>query len=211
MARCSIYIDTVSLPAADAAAPIRPAASQYAASYRLPGSPRERATPPAPAAAAAARAAGAARVWAVALKHCGVAWVPAGAALARALLLHPLALIVSRQEVVAGAGRGGEARVVDVPVGSAEVDLSPLLMARPGGEEPATRWVDMRDLIDHLQIFCLVRQAMFASFLICEQLPPWYHRALAPAGCRRKAAHPVVVRLPCPTPSHAPPADAAGG
>ncbi|KAI8475817.1 MAG: hypothetical protein J3K34DRAFT_516995 [Monoraphidium minutum] len=150
MARCSVYFESVLLPAGEADALGRPTACQYAASYQLPGSHAARATAPAPAAPAGAlgapRAPGAPRTWAVPLRHCGVFWAAAGVQLARALLLFPLSISVTRQEPVAGGARGGGGAaaapaVVDVPVGSAELDLSPLLAPRPGAREPATRWL----------------------------------------------------------------------
>ena len=184
LARCSVFVDQVALPAGDDAFSSLEAArgSFYSAAYRLPGSASDRATPAAPPAplapetgrfvgALAARGGGGggggragggagggaggagagAAAWGVQLQFCGVHWVVADADLARAVLRRPLAITVTRQQAVVSAGGGGRggggghgagagASVVEVPLGTAEVDLSPLLTARPG-KQLSTRWL----------------------------------------------------------------------
>lgn len=166
-----MYVDRVMLPSGDDITLDKPWMSQFAASYHLPGGLLEHQSSPVAAESSAtepgftSRSGVTPRAWSVPLRHCGVHWVTADARLARALLHHPLLVSVVRQEVVAGGFRtgitkggqgagGGDAitagggisggrkgDVVEVPVGSAEIDLSPLLLTRPGNKEPATRWV----------------------------------------------------------------------
>lgn len=58
-------------------------------------------------------------------------------------MAYPLVITVTRQEVVkpSGGGLGADQQVVAVPIGSADIDLSPLLMNRPGNKQPANRSV----------------------------------------------------------------------
>ena len=96
------------------------------------------------------------RSWHVPLQFTALHWVVADARLAKALLGYPLLVTALRHEPCrgqerssrhsssrpsednAGASRAG-AMVVDVPIGSAEVDLSPLLLMRPGTKQPDSR------------------------------------------------------------------------
>jgi hypothetical protein len=140
-ARCSVFLEQVVLPAGGDTPLDSSCGSYFAASYRLPGSHADHVT----AAAAPvvlppefARPAGADRVRGVPLRHCGVHWVLADGRLPRALLRHPLTVSVTRQQAVVGGGRAGGGEVVEVPVGSVEVDLSGLLAGR-AGKDPATR------------------------------------------------------------------------
>jgi hypothetical protein len=157
LARCSVFLERLVLPATDDPGLDQPRGCLYAASYRLPGmaaacpAPAAPAAPLAPEAARApgAGSAGAGRAWGAALAHCGVHWVAADGRLARALARYPLTITAARQQPVAaapGARRGGAAGtggagagVVEVPLGTAEVDLTGLLLPRPGRAEPATR------------------------------------------------------------------------
>jgi hypothetical protein len=153
LARCSVFIDRVVLPSTDEPGLDAPRGSLFAASYHLPGSCLECRAPPAAAALLApeaGRVSGAARAWAAPLAHCGVHWVAADVRLARALVRSPLVVsawrqqpLVTRSGAVSGSSAGteaaGPASIVELPLGTAEVDLSGLLLLRPGRAEPATR------------------------------------------------------------------------
>jgi len=144
LARCSIYIDQVVLPSGDDLSLDASRGSCFSASYHLPGSCSRQSTSPVAPAQLTPELGRMTRGWGVPLRHCGVHWVVANADLARALLRERLSVAVVRQQAVVagggGRGRTAQGEVVEVPVGSAEVDLSGLLLTRPG-KDLAARWV----------------------------------------------------------------------
>lgn len=106
------------------------------------------------------------RTWQVPLAFTGLHWVTADTRLAAALVRYPLTITLVKHEPTrssasssaassragsrrasaadeeGGSGGRGQQGVVDVPLGTAEVDLSPLLSQRPGPQQPNSRWVN---------------------------------------------------------------------
>jgi hypothetical protein len=106
------------------------------------------------------------RTWQVPLAFTGLHWVTADARLAAALVRYPLTITLVKHEPTrssasssaassragsrrasaadeeGGGGGRGQQGLVDVPLGNAEVDLSPLLTQRPGPQQPNSRWVN---------------------------------------------------------------------
>ncbi|KAL0042381.1 hypothetical protein WJX77_010775 [Trebouxia sp. C0004] len=151
-ARCTVYIEDIMLSQAEDGVQARPKSAMYYSSYRLPGSANlERsASKAATALAAANRPSGAFKV---ALGHCGIHWVTADASLAHALQVHPLVLTVYKQGSIVNSCSSGRTAVTTaaapVPIGSAEVDLSPLLATRAQGKEDDSRWLSGTYLLVH--------------------------------------------------------------
>lgn len=92
-----------------------------------------------------------ARGWHVDWQFCNTHWATADWRLGRALQAYPLLLAVSKQEPSrrssAGARSAGSTAsstagdTVLLPVGAVEVDLSSLLLSRPGSARPSCRWL----------------------------------------------------------------------
>ncbi len=88
-----------------------------------------------------------ARTWQVPLQFCHAHWVQADERLVRAMIGYPLAITVFREEPSKRPARGSNGRddrdaepqVAHVALGTAEVDLTPLLMVRPGSKQPHSR------------------------------------------------------------------------
>ncbi|KAF8057294.1 hypothetical protein HT031_006102 [Scenedesmus sp. PABB004] len=140
LARLSVHVEELLLPGGDEALTERPRIASYAASQL------EAATPSKAASSAPCAAGLLARAWRVDWGHVGRHWVVADWRLGRALLAYPLVLSVAQQEP-ASARRGGAggagAGAAGAPLGTAEVDLSPLLAPRGSGvaARPGARWL----------------------------------------------------------------------
>ncbi|KAK9816569.1 hypothetical protein WJX72_002083 [[Myrmecia] bisecta] len=148
-ARASIFVEEATLPQGEDLKLDRPRAATYHATYRLPGTREQEMTAGRPATATPpAAVVGIPRAWKVALQHCGVHWVCANAALVAALQSAPLAVSLFRQEVSRGSSGAGP-KPPPIPVGTAEVDLSPLLRARPSHKQPLSRWLSGTFLLIH--------------------------------------------------------------
>lgn len=91
--------------------------------------------------------------WHVEWQYCGRHWVTADWRLGRALVAYPLVIAISKQESSrhssSNSSGGSQPQQLMVPVGSVEVDMSPLLSLRSGAQRPSCRWLSGEFAVIH--------------------------------------------------------------
>eukprot|EP00873_Tetraselmis_striata_P005901 jgi/Tetstr1/426165/TSEL_016491.t1 len=140
-ARASVYIEDAVLPPEEEVRIHRPssgAASEYYATYRLPGSSSAEATHSVAGSKLQAPEAGERRAGRLHFGFCGIHWVTAGAGLAHALSSSLMQLELHRKEP---QPRRGTQSADPPPIGLAQVDLMPLMLEISKKGSSGARWV----------------------------------------------------------------------